>query len=444
MTEQNIIRKITDTVNNSVGFKVFTIFMLILVLMIPGAMIQSMIWERNSRKEGAVREISSKWGEKQTVSGPVITIPYKEYYEDDKGKIKYSIHYIHFLPDDIDIKGQVFPEIRYRGIYQAVLYNSKIEIAGSFPQMPLEEINIPPENIIWSGAYVCLGMSDMSGIRDQIDAKLGKMPVTLNPGIESSDVMASGVSTKIPLRQNSGKLLFQFSLNLNGSGQLFFVPLGKMNTVSLSSSWSSPSFDGAFLPEQRQIDDKGFKAKWKVLHLNRNYPQVWKSKHQTESSAFGVNFFVPVDLYQKTTRTAKYSLMFIVFTFMSFFFSEVMNKERLHPIQYLFVGLALTVFYALLLSISEHLNFDIAYIISGAAVITLITGYSISILKKRKLSLMVGGILFILYGYLYFVLQMEDYALLMGSIGLFAALSIVMHTTRKIDWYLLKLDSRDN
>jgi inner membrane protein len=186
------------------------------------------------------------------------------------------------------------------------------------------------------------------------------------------------------------------------------------------------------LPVERTVTEQGFTAKWKVLHLNRNYPQYWKGRgHDLSQSTFGVRLFRPVDIYQKSMRTAKYALMFIVFTFMAFFISEVMNRLRVHPVQYLLIGLAMIVFYTLLLSISEHL-------ISAGAVIGLFSGYAKAILKNRAVTVMVSGVLAILYAYLYILLQLEDYALLMGSVGLFGVLSAVMYLTRKIDWYAIQ------
>ena len=191
----------------------------------------------------------------------------------------------------------------------------------------------------------------------------------------------------------------------------------------------------------RIIDNNGFSANWKIFDLNRNYPQCWiGNSHNVDNSAFGVELFIPVDIYQKSIRTVKYALMFIVLTFIAFFFSEVMNRLRVHPIQYLLIGLAISIFYILLISISEHTTFNFAYMVSSLAVIMLITGYAKSILKNNRMSVMVGSVLVILYGYLFIILQLEDYALLMGSIGLFIVLSLVMYITRKIDWYAIRFD----
>ena len=443
MTGSNPTKAALSAIGNSVSFKIITIFILILALLIPSSMIKSLIREREDRKRDVINEISSKWGHAQTITGPIIKIPYKKYYIDSNEKKRSKILHMYFLPDDIDIKSKILPKMRYRGIYEAVLYNTKVVLKGSFSYPQIGEINIPPDNVDWSGAAVLIGITDMRGIKDEINATFNNGSISMNPGVGTNEVICSGVSSKIKLQKHVKKYAYKFVINLNGSQKINFIPVGKVTTVSLSSSWTDPSFGGAYLPVERSIGKKGFSANWKVLHLNRNYPQYWTgNKYNIGDSAFGVKLFIPVDIYQKSMRTAKYALMFIVFTFMAFFFSEVMNKLRVHPIQYLLIGLAITVFYTLLVSISEHINFDTAYLISSVSVILLIAGYAKSILNNVRLSAIVGGVLLILYTYLYILLQLEDYALLMGSIGLFVVLSLIMYMTRKINWYSIKLEDK--
>ncbi|MBF0227781.1 MAG: cell envelope integrity protein CreD [Desulfobacterales bacterium] len=348
------------------------------------------------------------------------------------------INYIHFLPKELNINGTLYPEIRYRSIYETVLYNAKLTIEGSFSYPDSNELSILQENILWHNASISLGISDMKGIKESIAAKINEQEIFMNPGINPTDVMASGVSCKIMLPVNSKDISFKFEINLNGSEEINFIPVGKTTNISINSTWNSPSFTGEFLPVKRNIDEKGFTAEWKILHLNRNYPQQWvESSYQIYTSAFGVKLFIVADIYQKSMRTVKYAIMFILFTFTGFFFSEIINKKRLHPIQYLLIGFTIIIFYTLLISISEHINFNIAYLMSSASIILLITGYSKGILGSKYLSLTVFGMLTVLYGYLYIVLQLEDYALLMGSIGLFVVLSLIMYVTRNIDWYSL-------
>jgi len=233
---------------------------------------------------------------------------------------------------------------------------------------------------------------------------------------------------------------FSMNIDLKGSQYIDFVPLGKTTDVDLKSNWTTPSFSGTYLPDSREINTDGFTAHWNILHLNRNYPQSWiGSQYKVGSSSFGTNLLLPVDNYKKSYRVAHYAILFLVFTFMVFFFVEVLNKVFIHPIQYLLVGIALVIFYTLLISFSEHIMFNIAYILSAILTLFLITGYTAAILKSRKIALLIFGILTLLYSFIFTIIQMEDYALLIGSIGLFLILGIVMYFSRKIDWYDIKI-----
>jgi len=439
-------------IKQSITLKLLTIGILILLLLIPVSMIENLIRERESRQEEAIREVSSKWGEMQTVKGPVLTVPYKTYskvYDGEKTgnfKLVESREYAHFLPDVLNIKGEVLPEMRYRGIYEVIVYNSKISLAGSFLKPDFDEWKIDKANILWDDAFISLGLSDLRSIQENISVKWNDKQYFFNPGIESNDVIQNGISTRLPINNidnTSSRFEFSLNLNFNGSTGLYFIPLGKITKVDLRSKWKNPSFDGAFLPDSREINDSGFTASWDVLHLNRSYPQSFKGAvNGIEESAFGVNLIVPVDEYQKSMRSAKYAVIFISLTFLIFFFVQILNRVRIHPIQYIIVGLALCVFYTLLIALSEHISFKLSYLISSISIIALITLYAKSMFKNITLTWLICCILSILYLFIFSIIQMEDYALLMGSVGLFIVLAIVMYLSRKIDWYAIK-SSRD-
>ncbi len=422
---------------DSVTFKLFAIGVLILALMIPTAMIMGLVSEREYTSQNAVSELSSKWGEMQTITGPILTVPYRAYVKDEKGKIIETIEYAHFLPDDLKISGGVQPETRYRGIFEVVVYNTKLTFAGVFSHPNLQDWNLPVESVLWENAFVAVGIPDMRGIQQLVELQWNDSTLVFNPGIETREVLNAGVSVATPLlADNAGQYTFSFELNLNGSRELNFTPLGRETLARLTSNWPDPSFSGAFLPDQRTVSPDGFEAEWRVLHLNRNYPQQWRgSQPELSGSVFGVTLLVPVDHYQKTMRSAKYAIMFLVLTFMTFFFVEVLNKRRIHPFQYILVGLALVIFYLLLLSFAEHIPFNYAYGIGSFAVIGLITAYSRSIFRQTRLTLLTAGVLTLLYSLMFVILQLQDYALLMGSIGLFVVLAIVMYVSRNIDWY---------
>lgn len=426
-----------NSYKQSVGLRLLIIGALSLILLIPAFLIMALINEREQRRDHAIREVSEKWGQSQVIAGPILTIPYKRLVTSNEGKTVTSvIENAHFLPDRLQIAGELAPEIRHRGIYDVVLYRSDLQIAGKFSPPNFKELGIAPENILWHEAVLALGLSDLKGIREAVVIKWLDAELVANPGIDAKDVLYSGISVKPGIDASLPSHTFAINLKLNGSGELQFLPVGKETNVKVAATWGNPSFIGGFLPATREVQHDRFSAEWNVLHLNRNYPQQWLGPNQElVASAFGVKLLLPIDEYQKTMRTAKYAIMFIALTFLAFFMTEILNKKILHPIQYLLVGFALLVFYTLLLSISEYIPFNQAYLIASAAIVLLIGAYTKGMLKSNLIALIISGILVLLYGFLFIILQLQDYALLLGSIGLFVILAIVMYLTRNIDWF---------
>ena len=434
---------------NSATIKFAAVALLTLLLLIPLGMIQSLVQEREGRRDDAIKEVSSKWGGEQVLIGPVLSIPYKTYITsevDGRSATAEKVNYAHILPETLNIEGIVLPEMRQRGIYDIAVYNSNLNISGEFLNPNFAQLSIPGKDIIWNDIIISMGIPDMKGIKDKIALAWDGAEYTLQPGVATGDVIASGVSAKIPLGSINAKEkhVFSFQLMLNGSKALQFAPLGAQTSASLASPWPNPSFNGAFLPDAREVNENGFSAQWKTLHLNRNYPQYWHGQATKEiaDSAFGVELLIPVDEYQKTTRSVKYGIMLISLTFLIFFLVEMFNRKHIHPIQYILVGLALCIFYLLLLSLSEYINFNYAYLAASIATILLIAGYVKTVFKNNKLALMQSLILIIIYGFIYILLQLEDYALLMGSIGLFIVLAAVMYISRNIDWYGFNSDEK--
>lgn len=437
-TAQDNIKKTGDFIRNSVTLKMTVIGLLIIILMIPVSMVSSVMRERESRRSEVITEINQKWGNSQTITGPFITVPYKSFYLDHNNKPRYTLNYLHILPEKLTMAGEMVPQIRYRSLFEAILYNSRISINGILAIPDLKSSNIDPAHVLWDKAALSIGITDMRGIKKNIDIRFNEKTYTADPGLETADIASSGVRCHVPMNPSTVRNTFSFQLDLNGSETLQFIPLGETTTVDLKSSWPSPSFSGAFLPEKREVSDKGFTAHWNILHLNRNFPQFWTGNQYTVGdSAFGLKLLITADIYQKSIRVAKYAVMFIVFTFAAFFLAEIISRKRIHPIQYILIGLAVILFYVLLLSISEHLNFNIAYILSAMAITFLITGYARGILRDKRFTMTLFSILTVLYAYLFIVIQLEDYALIMGSMGLFAVLSTVMYITRNINWYAL-------
>jgi inner membrane protein len=433
----------------SIILKMVVIGILILVLMIPLTMVGSLVAERQGRHDQVTAEVASSWGNAQTLGGPVLVVPYHVYSRDEKGRVTTWTQLAYFLPETLKADGTLKPEQRSRGIFDVVVYNADLRLAGSFRKPSFTDWGVAPSDILWDQAYLAIGIPDMRGIRRGVELTWGKQVLPLSPGGGVEGLWTSGLRGMVPglAAAPAGESWdFGFDLVLNGSRQIQFLPFGKQTTVTLRSSWPSPSFAGAFLPESRRVSAAGFEATWSVPYFGRSYPQQWTApdaekvaaQSVVDGSAFGVELFQPVDIYQKTERSVKYGLLFIVLTFLTFFLYEVFSPFALHPMQYLLVGSALCLFYVLLLSISEHVPFGLSYAIASVGTIALITGYAAAILRGRLRALGVGAALAALYGYLYVLLQAEDYALLLGSVGLFLILALVMWITRRLDWYTPK------
>lgn len=441
--QPSFLDRLNNWARRSVMLKLFIIGFLMLILLIPAGLISSLVYERQNLRDQATREVSSKWGEAQTIGGPVISVPYKSTRVNDEGEtIVTGAGYVHFLPDDLDIAGDLTPEKRQRGIYVVVLYNTKMTVKGRFDKLNTAAVAVPEKDLQWENALFTIGISDMKGIQNEIGLQLNGNSYAFGPGTITRDILPSGASVALDLSGKTASLDFEYALDLNGSTDLYFTPFGKKTTVSLASSWPDPKFEGASLPDERTVTDEGFTASWSELHLNRNYPQQGKnafignaSSLRHYSNAFGVRLLLPIDEYKKTERSTKYATFFIFLTFLTFFFIEVLNKKRLHPIQYLLVGAAIILFYILLLSISEHLSFDAAYFIACSIILLLITTYCWFVFGNKKLTGLVFAVLAILYGFFYSLLQLQDYALLMGSFGLLMILATIMYLTRKVNWY---------
>ncbi len=417
--------------------KGLVIFFLVLVLLIPTFMVADLIREREGRQRDAVLEVSSKWGQQQTLTGPVLVVPFETLTRSDDGKdLTRELKYAYLLPDELRVNGAVSPEKRYRGIFEVVLYSSKLTLEGAFPRPALDNLVPAGATIFWDKAKVVLGIPDLRGLEDQVTLSWDGRNSLFEPGMPVAGVVPSGINASVLLDAAAEKHAFKIEVALKGSGSLFFTPVGKVSSVKLSSPWPDPSFTGAFLPDEKTIGAQGFEAGWKVLNLNRNYPQSWTTD-QTISfneSAFGVEFLLPVDNYQKSTRSVKYAILFISLTFLVVFFIEMRQSRRVHPFQYALIGLALVIFYTLLVAISEHLSFNSAYLISAAMTIGLTGLYARALFQSGRMGILVSGTLALLYAFLFVTLQLQDYALLIGSLGLFVTLAAVMYFSRKITW----------
>ncbi len=425
-------------IKQSLSIKIFSIGFIALLLMIPISFVKDLIRERNYSQQGVIQEVSGKWGNTQEIIGPVLTIPYKVENIDKDGNVYEYTKHSHFLPERLNISGEIHPENRKRGIYNVVLYQALLNCSGLFKKPIIDKFGINPDKVEWDKAFLQISIPDMAGINDNIQLTFNQSSYRMEPGIVKLNGFNSGVRIPLQLDPKNKDVEFSFNLDLNGSQALTFGPIGKETNLNLKSSWASPSFMGSFLPDTHTVNDDGFNATWKILDLNRNYPQSWAGEeHDLRLSTFGLKLMQPVDEYAKNTRSAKYALLVITLTFLIFFFFEMINKQKLHPMHYILVGLAISIFYILLLSLSEHLGFNVAYGISASAVIALISVYTTTLLNSNYLVIMLASILSSIFGFIFIILQLEDFALLAGSIGLFVVLAIVMYLSRDIDWEMV-------
>ena len=421
---------------HSITFKFILIGIISLFLLIPAEWVKNLILEREQRGETVLAEISSEWGYEQYLTGPWLTIPCRTSRQED-GKTIVTTRRVHFLPEDLSVDVRMKPEIRHRGIFKVILYSASIDIKGSFTKPDFSKAGILPDEILWDDAALTIGITDMRGIRNNIKLDVNGSFPEIVPGTEDNDLASSGFhAMAASMDMKNTPVNFSTNVSLNGTKSLNIYPLGKTTQVSMASTWNDPSFTGAFLPAERKLDEEGFHANWLITHLNRNFPQAWTDdRYKINESSFGVELLNPVDHYQQSYRSVKYALMFIGLTFLLFLLMEILIGKKLHPIQYILTGLALIIFYSLLVSLSEHTDFGAAYLVSSAAVILLISYYIKAALGKMKYALLTSGVLSSLYLFLYIVLRMQDFALLLGSIGLFTVLGIFMILTRNINWY---------
>jgi inner membrane protein len=422
---------------NSYSVKMIIVSGLAILLLIPSFLMQDVIRERIALSQNVKNELYAQWGGKQVVAGPVLNVPFSVTEPGENNQAINERHGVaHFLPETLKADGVLYPETRTRGIYKVVVYEGKLKLKGSFAQPDVSLLDIQNARYNWSAAYFTIGVSDMRGIKNLPELVINGQKCKVEPGVADIDLFQSGITAKANSVDLKQPMNFEIELILNGSEDLSLEALGKTSEVALKSEWSQPSFTGGFLPANRQVTAKGFTADWLVTHLNRNFPQQWiDRKYNTHEAKFGVELLIPIDHYQKSMRSVKYAILFIALNFIIFLFIEIKSKIRIHPFQYSLVAFALLIFYALLTSIGEQTGFNWAYLISAVAVTLLISWYAFTMLRNVRMVAWVTLLQTGLYLFLFTILQLQDYALLAGSIGLFVILAIIMHASQQIKWY---------
>ncbi len=437
--------------------KIGGICLLIALLHVPLALLQGVLKERQGYQSAATDEIAGIWGRQQLVMGPVLAIPYQYKKSVVKSKVvngravqveenELTDATAYFLPEVLSVKGSIDPDVRHRGIYEAVVYSTKVSLTGSF-QPDFAVAGIEADRIEWEKAQVQFGVSDLHGVRS-----VG--PIEFNGGKDhafesmENDNGSWSLKAKMDGLFPASKSDFSFELALQGSERFEVTPVGKVTTVGLTSPWSDPSFIGAYLPVKREVGT-GFSAEWKTSAFSRGFPAAWTDRtikvedmaHEIMREGFGVRFAQPLNGYGVAERAQKYAMLFFVLVFAVFFLFEITGGIRIHPLQYAMVGAALCVFFLGFLALTEFWSVGPAYAVSAAACTLLVSSYAWSFLKTGSRTGMIGGGLGATYGYLFLVLKSQDYALLAGTAALFAALALVMFCTRKINWYGLELNA---
>ncbi len=422
--------------------KALVVILIILLLLIPLSMIRSLVGERDSRAYEAEMNIIYGAGGSLVLTGPLMVLPYeidgKIHSYNRRGEIS-------LLPEEIRITGRLEVEYRQRGIYRVPVYTAFIDASGYF-LMPDSDIFPEGARPLKNEFRLVIGIADMRGIRDVSDLSWNSDSLVLTPDSGLS-TLGPGISALIPGSDDDSsgnRAEFAWNMEIGGGGSVAVTPLGRNSELILSGNWPSPSFQGTILPDERELTGTGFSAHWRIPEVSRPVQPWWDSINGPEINpvdySLGVELLEPAGAYTRIERSVKYAVIFLLIPFAVFFLFEILGGLRVHPVQYLLAGAANIMFYLLLLAFSEHIGFNFSYLIAAAAVILLISFYSGSITgrissRNRHSAASVPAILSAAYLWLWVTLQSEDYALLIGSAGLFLIIALVMVLTRNVDWY---------
>ena len=427
-----------------------------LLLLLPLALVQGLIAERAGLKREVVRSVAQSAADVQRIALPVIVAPYTRTWietterTDDNGARKTTraerseSATLPFLPESLEVSARPELDFKYRGLYRVLTYEAPLRISGKF-QLPAYVSSAPAEGrVIWGTPVLAVGVGDPRGIKNSPVLTWNGASIPFEPGATEHSRLGNGISARLASIDGKSPVMAEFSLVLvlSGMERLSFIPTGRETHVDLDAAWGHPSFFGKFSPAA-QINASDFSARWKTSFYSTNAREAYlecvagAKCARFEGNEFGVAFITPFDLYQQLERAAKYGLLFVGLTFAAFFLFEMLGSLSVHPVQYGLVGLALALFFVLLVSLSEHIGFAPAYGVAAGACVGLITVYSSVVLGSRARAAGLGAGLALLYGVLFMLLRSEDYALLMGSVFLFALLAALMLGTRRVDWYAL-------
>lgn len=474
--ENNNPPTLYDRITNSIILKMIVIFFLTLFMLIPMNLISDLIRERKNREQTVSHDISSKWGSAQVTSSPILAIPYvfiEESIKKDAKGTETVVHtqqedWIFILPEKTNVQVHVNPEYLKRGIYQSVVYNAKLETNGSFGKIDFENLGIKPDAINWKQTKLIMGVRDVKGLSIPPKLTIANQEYGMNMNDKLFSLFPNNLVADLKVNNEQDLLSdFHITYELKGSKSFNYLPLASQSKLDVKGNWGNPSFNGGFLPDERDVQDSSFSATWNIPSFARKLPQQWLGQTKvysfsdislseeivdylpelhlsaqsssnlvsTDIDMIQINFLPEVNNYQKTTRVAKYGILVIILTFASLFFTEIIKKKRVHIFQYILIGAAMVLFYSLLLAISEHLGFNIAYIIAALATIILISSFIKMITKNYSIAYLFAGILGLFYLFIYVLMQLRDYSLMVGTIGLFVILAVLMRISTKVNWY---------
>jgi inner membrane protein len=442
MTEQNESKPKWN--QDSILIKLAVITVIILTLLIPSAWIQDLITEREGYQQQTANTLSDGWSGGQLIQGPVLALPYKkevtETGANNKTTSRSYMETLYVLPENLQIKADVKTELFQSGVYDAVVYSSKVLVHGAFSKPALSDLGIDPTAILFDKARLIFSISDLKGLKNNPVVKIQNQTYSPEPATIEHIPFDKGLQVNFQLQKDEG-FTFSYTLDLKGSNELNFLPVGKTTDVEVNSDWKSPVFNGRYLPDTRTVNKNGFDAKWHTLYYNRPFSQQWlnddsalTSKKAKAEAVFGVKLQLPIDQYRKVMRSAKYATLIILLTFVSLFLTELIRKQRIHLFNYTLIGAAMVVYYTLLLSLSEQIGYNYAYLISSVSTIVLIAVFTASLLNNRNVALLFSLILSAFYGFIFIIIQLQELSLLVGSIALFIVTATLMYFSRKINW----------
>ncbi|TQV85586.1 cell envelope integrity protein CreD [Aliikangiella coralliicola] len=430
--------------------KYIWLFIIIVGLQIPLSMIELQIEDRTIQRDIAKQSVRQSWTGEQEILASLLVIPYQEKVEIDqlnsqseskKRRYQWVNRRLYITPDKLIVESKLDNQTLARGIYKVPVYTASLKVQADYQLTKFHQLKKRDTVRLQQASFMSIGVKDSRGLIGVPEMMLSGKKLQVEPGTQLP-FYDSGFNAVIPLDKLQSKTLsFDSSIKLNGMEQLSFLTAGRVNSVNVKSDWPHPNFDGAFLPVSRQVSATGYSAKWETGVFSTNIDSALQSCYQNNcnslhSSAYGVRHIQSVDIYLQSLRSVKYGLLVILATFCIFALYEIISQKiSIHPISYFLTGTALAIFFLLLIALSEHMVFALAYWISCLACSGLIAFYVTHQSQSWRQGVSLMAILNGLYLILFFIIRSEDHALLSGSLLLFFLLAAVMHVTRKLDWY---------